>query len=78
VYDRPMASATPERLHFTGDAEADRLLAEDPLARKKIEQLAMNAVMAAEHALGREPRDVSASKQGYERHYSQEPRDTIQ
>src|SRR5262249_55517083 len=40
--------------------------AEDALARQEIERLAMEAVMAAEHALGREPRDVSADKVGYD------------
>src|SRR5262249_56564859 len=40
--------------------------AEDALARQEIERLAMEAVMAAEHALGREPRDVSAEKVGYD------------
>src|SRR5262249_3703992 len=36
------------------------------LARKKIEQLAMEAVLAAERVLGREPRDVSGEKVGYD------------
>ena len=40
--------------------------AEDALARKKIEQLAMDAVLATERALGREPCDVSAAKVGYD------------
>jgi Domain of unknown function (DUF3883) len=40
--------------------------AEDAVARKEIERLAMEAVMAAERALGREPRDVSAGKVGYD------------
>jgi hypothetical protein len=40
--------------------------AEDALARKEIERLAMEAVLAAEGALGREPRDVSAAKVGYD------------
>ena len=31
-YTRRMASAVSDRLHFTGDDEADRLLAEEPLA----------------------------------------------
>ena len=31
-YHRPMATEQPEKLPFTGDDEADRLLAEDPLA----------------------------------------------
>jgi hypothetical protein len=40
--------------------------AEDALARQEIERVAMEAVMAAERALGREPRDVSAAKVGYD------------
>ncbi len=34
--------------------------------RAEIEQLAMEAVMAAERALGRDPRDVSAENRGYD------------
>lgn len=40
--------------------------AEDAAARQEIERLAMAEVMAAERALGREPRDVSAEKVGYD------------
>src|ERR1700733_8142346 len=40
--------------------------AEDAAARQEIERLAMAEVMAAEGALGREPRDVSAEKIGYD------------
>lgn len=40
--------------------------AEDALARAEVERLAMQAVFAAERALGREPRDVSAAKIGYD------------
>jgi superfamily II DNA or RNA helicase len=50
----PVGAAVPEGL------------AEDALARQEIEQVAMEAVMAAERALGREPRDVSADKVGYD------------
>jgi len=32
VYDPPVSATRPARLHFTGDDEADALLAEDPLA----------------------------------------------
>lgn len=39
---------------------------EDPEARRTIELKAMNAVMAAERALGNEPEDVSARKIGYD------------
>lgn len=38
----------------------------DAAARAKIERLAMEAVLAAERKLGREPRDVSAEKLGYD------------
>jgi superfamily II DNA or RNA helicase len=40
--------------------------AEDPAARREIELLAMEAVMAAERALGNAPSDVSAQKIGYD------------
>jgi superfamily II DNA or RNA helicase len=40
--------------------------AEDALARQEVERLAMEAVLAAERTLGREPRDVSAAKVGYD------------
>lgn len=40
--------------------------AEDPAARREIELLAMEAVMAAERALGNAPADVSAQKIGYD------------
>ncbi len=39
---------------------------EDPIARAMIEKLAMDAVMAAERALGHQPRDVSAEKKGWD------------
>jgi superfamily II DNA or RNA helicase len=39
---------------------------EDPDARAIIEKLAMDAVMAAERALGNAPRDVSAEKKGWD------------
>ena len=32
IYDRAVAAVRPERLHFTGDDEADALIARDPLA----------------------------------------------
>ncbi len=38
----------------------------DPARRAEIERLAMDAVMAAERALGFEPRDVSRDKCGYD------------
>ena len=40
--------------------------AEDPAARREIELAAMQAVMAAERALGHAPVDVSAQKVGYD------------
>ena len=39
---------------------------EDPIARRKIELAAMEAVIAAEKALGNTPSDVSAQKIGYD------------
>jgi len=39
---------------------------EDPIARAETERLAMEAVMAAERALGHMPRDVSAEKKGWD------------
>lgn len=39
---------------------------EDPDSRAEIERLAMDAVMAAERALGNQPHDVSAEKKGYD------------
>lgn len=39
---------------------------EDPIARREIEIAAMEAVMAAERALGNTPTDVSAQKVGYD------------
>jgi len=41
-------------------------LAEDPIAREETERLAMEAVFAAERALGHAPRDVSAEKKGWD------------
>ena len=39
---------------------------EDPIARALVEKAAMDAVMAAERALGNLPRDVSAENKGYD------------
>lgn len=39
---------------------------DDPVARAEIERLAMEAVFAAERALGNDPRDVSAEKKGWD------------
>ena len=53
-----------------GDAVDDGMappgFAEDPEARRRIEDAAMDAVMAAEKALGNHPQDVSAHKVGYD------------
>jgi hypothetical protein len=53
-----------QRLHQTEEPEI--ALNFGPLGRKKVEQLAMAAVMSAEYALGREPVDVSLEKKGYD------------
>lgn len=50
-----------ERLNGAGKSRSD-----DPLARAKVEQIAMRAVMEAERALGYEPVDVSAENRGYD------------
>jgi SNF2 family DNA or RNA helicase len=60
------ALVVPVRLLHGADAAVPEGLAEDMLARQEIERVAMEAVMAAERALGREPRDVSAAKVGYD------------
>jgi Domain of unknown function (DUF3883) len=53
---RAAPSAAPEPVGVT----------EDPAARQAVERLAMEAVMAAERALGNLPRDVSAEKKGWD------------
>src|SRR5262249_27120712 len=52
-----MAGAAPQTLEHAGSIM---------LARQEVERLAMEAVFAAERALGRDPRDVSAQKVGYD------------
>jgi len=47
-------------------AHAPTGFSEDPIARREIELAAMEAVMAAERALGNSPLDVSAQKVGYD------------
>lgn len=47
-------------------AETANGFSEDPIARRKIEIAAMEAVMAAERALGNTPTDVAAQKVGYD------------
>ncbi|MEY9518339.1 superfamily II DNA or RNA helicase [Bradyrhizobium elkanii] len=47
-------------------AEKPEGFSEDPVARAETERLAMEAVFAAERALGNDPRDVSAEKKGWD------------
>lgn len=47
-------------------AQPDPGFSQDPAARAAVERLAMDAVMAAERALGHEPRDVSEQKKGWD------------
>jgi len=55
------------RLPSSGSARGKPTgFAEDPVARREIELKAMDAVMAAERALGNTPTDVSAQKVGYD------------
>ncbi len=49
-----------------GHAANAALVAVDAEARRRVEQLAMAAVMESERRLGYEPRDVSAQKVGYD------------
>lgn len=49
-----------------GECPTGNAFAEDPHARKLIETLGMEAVMAAERALGNEPKDVASQKIGYD------------
>lgn len=56
----------PGRLVMPKPGAAPAGFAEDAMARQAIERAAMDAVMAAERALGRTPRDVSAAKVGYD------------
>jgi Domain of unknown function (DUF3883) len=60
------ALVVPARLLGSADAAVPEGFAEDAIARREIERVAMDAVMAAERSLGREPRDVSADKVGYD------------
>ncbi|MBX3030769.1 MAG: DUF3883 domain-containing protein [Chloroflexi bacterium] len=52
-----------DRLTGTGTADEPELFARET---KRVERIAMDAVMAAERAAGHEPRDVSADKLGYD------------
>jgi len=59
------ALVVPEKLllRLRGGPEVDQALAAD---RKRVEQLAMAAVLEAERRLGYEPTDVSSEKRGYD------------
>jgi superfamily II DNA or RNA helicase len=50
----------------TVPATKPNVFEEDPIARAETERVAMEAVFAAERALGHEPRDVSAEKKGWD------------
>src|SRR5690606_16469018 len=50
----------------SGNGAAPTGFSEDPIARREIEILAMDAVMSAEKELGNIPTDVSAQKVGYD------------
>jgi len=51
---------------FVERMKGGRAMSSDPLARARVEQMAMRAVMEAERALGYEPVDVSAENRGYD------------
>lgn len=55
-----------ERIPAEKDQSVGTKLSGDPTARRVIEGKAMEAVMAAERALGNQPEDVSAQKVGYD------------
>ena len=48
------------------EISSSRVFANDPLLRSETERLAMEAVIAAERALGHSPRDVAAEKKGWD------------
>jgi hypothetical protein len=56
----------PELNGPTGQQGAPLGFSDDPNARAEVERLAMESVIAAERALGNEPRDVSAEKKGWD------------
>ncbi len=56
----------PDLVAAPGPGPARQEFSQDPDARAEVERLAMVAVMEAERALGRSPRDVSAQKCGYD------------
>lgn len=55
-----------ERIPAEMDQSLDSELSQDPMARRVIEDKAMEVVMATELALGNQPEDVSARKVGYD------------
>jgi SNF2 family DNA or RNA helicase len=63
---RRMDQLERERFISRQNSSVPNHFSEDPAARKEIELAAMQAVMAAERALGHEPVDVSAQKIGYD------------
>jgi len=53
-------------LRRLGGSDPDLVASQDAAARKRVEDLAMAAVMASEYAGGFDPEDVSAEKRGYD------------
>lgn len=51
---------------FVERMKGGKAMSGDPLARARVEQMAMRAVMESERALGYEPVDVSAENRGYD------------
>lgn len=62
----PQGLLAEKQAAATNGSKAPTGFAEDPIARREIEILAMDAVMGAEKALGNAPTDVSAQKVGYD------------
>lgn len=68
---RSIAVVVPEALLETSSSKevhegAPEAYSPDPVARQKIERIAMEAVAAAERSLGNVPQDVSAENRGYD------------
>lgn len=62
----PQGLLAEKQVVAANGSKAPTGFAEDPIARREIELLAMEAVMNAEKALGNAPSDVSAQKVGYD------------
>lgn len=62
----PRGLLDARRAEQPGNGAVANGFSEDPIARRQIEILAMDAVMAAEKTLGNIPSDVSAQKLGYD------------